>query len=197
MNRALEERFKKWKKDLIPGKPYRRKELENLSTNLSRDLDEFIKGGFLNRPSPGIYFWSEEKWFGKDPVDTQKLLKCFLKSNDFLVVDFNKYNSLGLGTTQLYNKIVVYNHKRHGKFPLGGMEFEFKKVPYVYRKLDKEFLLVDLLNNLKFLGEDVQRIKESVKKRLNDFNFEKVLQLAKKYGKVATKKFLEDLSVPA
>jgi hypothetical protein len=28
-------------------------------------------------------------------------------------------NSVGVGTTQLYDKTVVYNHKRHGNFSLG------------------------------------------------------------------------------
>jgi hypothetical protein len=36
----------------------------------------------------------------------------------FLLTSPNAYNTLGVGTTQLYDKTVVYNHKRHGHFML-------------------------------------------------------------------------------
>ncbi|RYG31935.1 hypothetical protein EON81_21775, partial [bacterium] len=41
------------------------------------------------------------------------------QDNRFLVTSPNAYNTLGVGTTQLYNKKTVYNHKRHGNFTLG------------------------------------------------------------------------------
>ena len=34
-----------------------------------------------------------------------------------------------VGTTQLYDKTVVYNHKRHGSFSLGGRKFDFRVKP--------------------------------------------------------------------
>jgi hypothetical protein len=34
-----------------------------------------------------------------------------------------------VGTTQLYDKTVVYNHKRHGNFSLGGRKFDFRVKP--------------------------------------------------------------------
>ncbi|WP_426032776.1 hypothetical protein [Caulobacter sp. DWP3-1-3b2] len=66
--------------------------------------------------------------------------------------------SLGVGTTQLHNKTVVYNHKRHGKFALGGRTYDFRMKPAVPKKLSREFLLVDLVNNLDQLGEDPRGI---------------------------------------
>jgi hypothetical protein len=48
------------------------------------------------------------------------LVKAFLKTDRFVLTSPNAYNQLGLGTTQLYNKRVVYNQKRHGTFPLGN-----------------------------------------------------------------------------
>lgn len=66
----------------------------------------------------------------------------------------NAYNSLGVGTTQLYNEQVVYNRKRHGKFKLGNRTFCFRVKPYFPKDLSKEFLLVDLVNNISRLAED-------------------------------------------
>ncbi len=53
--------------------------------------------------------------------------RCARKSLDYrqrglLLASPNAYNSLGVGTTQLYDKTVVYNHKRHGEFHAGRPE---------------------------------------------------------------------------
>jgi hypothetical protein len=37
---------------------------------------------------------------------------------------------------------VVYNHKRHGEFSLGGRKFAFRVKPSFPKTLTKEFLLV-------------------------------------------------------
>jgi len=44
----------------------------------------------------------------------------------FLLASPNAYNSLGSARPQLYDKTVVYNHKRHGNFALGGRKFDFR-----------------------------------------------------------------------
>jgi hypothetical protein len=62
---------------------------------------------------------------------------------------------LGLGTTQLYNKRVVYNQKRHGTFPLGNRTVTFERRMNVPRQLSPEFLLVNLVNELGDLAEDI------------------------------------------
>jgi hypothetical protein len=72
---------------------------------------------------------------------------------------------LGVGTTQLYNKRVVYNHKRHGLFDLGGKEFDFRLKHKFPKELSEEFLLVDLLNNLNELAEDREDVLKRVKEK--------------------------------
>lgn len=49
---------------------------------------------------------------------------------------------------QLYNKTLVYNHKRHGVFQLGNWWFDFRMKSRFPKKLTPAFLYVDLLNNL-------------------------------------------------
>ena len=92
--------------------------------------------------------------------------KAKMVSNDFLLTSPNFYNCLGVGTTQLYNKRVVYNHKRHGLFVLGGKEFDFRLKQKFPKELSEEFLLVDLLNNLNELAEDREDVLQSVKEKV-------------------------------
>jgi hypothetical protein len=80
-------------------------------------------------------------------------IEAFLNDRRFLRASPNAYNRLGVGTTQLYDKTVVYDHKRQGIFSLGARMFEFRMKPPFPSKLTHELLLVDLVNNLDRLAE--------------------------------------------
>jgi hypothetical protein len=90
------------------------------------------------------------------------LIKSFLKDDRFLLTSINAYNSLGVGTTQLYNQRTVYNHKRHGDFKLGNKNFSFRVKPHFPKKATPEFLLVDLVNNLDTLAEDQSELLKNI-----------------------------------
>ena len=153
------------KKYLKPGQVYRRADLEQWSKAVDRHLQHMVKEGFLQKMSPGLYYCSKKASFGEVPPDDNQLVRAFLKSNDFLLTSPNLYNSLGVRTTQLYNKRVVYNHKRHGRFTLGGKVFDFRLKHKFPEKLTKEFLFVDLLNNLNDLAEDRQEVLKYAKEK--------------------------------
>ncbi|MDP8212237.1 MAG: hypothetical protein P9X22_02960 [Candidatus Zapsychrus exili] len=156
------------KKHLRSGQVYRRADLEQWSNAIDRHLKKLEKDDVLQKMSRGVYYCYAKASFGNVPPEDEKLVRAFLKSDDFLLTSPNLYNSLGVGTTQLYNKQVVYNHKRHGRFMLGGKSFDFCLKHKFPRVLSKEFLFVDLLNNLNELAEDrddvLQRVKEKVLK---------------------------------
>ncbi|CDM61897.1 MULTISPECIES: hypothetical protein [Rhizobium] len=102
---------------------------------------------------------------------------------------------MGVGATQLYIKTVVYNHKRHGNFTLGGREFEFRKKPAFPKTLTKEFLLVDLVNNLDHLAEDDrEQVLARVKERALQGNRSVLNRAAKEYRMVRTRKFFNGLA---
>ena len=84
----------------------------------------------------------------------EALIGAFLGDDRFLLVSPNAYNGLGVGTTQLYNTPVVYNHKRHGIFELDGRPYDFRLRPSFPKQVSEEFLLVDLLHNAERLAED-------------------------------------------
>ncbi|OYW93226.1 MAG: hypothetical protein B7Z13_07875 [Caulobacterales bacterium 32-67-6] len=117
------------------------------------------------------------------------MVATFLKGGPFLLASPNAYNALEVGTTQLHNKTVVYNHKRHGKFALGGRTYDFRMKPAFPKKLTREFLLVDLVNNLDQLGESAEEVLERVKARLAASDRTRVKKAAQTYGSERAKKF--------
>lgn len=173
------------------GVVYRRAELSIFSNSVDRHLDELVNAGKLNRLAAGLYMRSKKSAFGNVPAGEDSLVETFLKDNRYLVNSYNNYNQLGLGLTQVYNGNIVYNYKRHGEFELGGKKFFFKRIPRFPKKLSKEFLLIDLLNNLKNVAEDEHQVVENFLKDKNKFDMKKVLSVAKMYARPRAKKILD------
>ena len=158
--------LERFKKHLKPGQVYRRSDLEQWSNAVDRHLKQLVEEKALQKLSQGLYYYPMKASFGNVPPEDEKLVSAFLKSDDFLLTTPNLYNSLGVGTTQLYNKRTVYNHKRHGRFTLGGKVFDFHLKHKFSRELSEEFLLVDLLNNLNELAEDREFVLKNVKEKV-------------------------------
>lgn len=182
------------KKHLRPGKVYRRKDLAQWSKAVDRHLQELVADGTLTRLAPGLYVFPKETVFGKAPPEDDKLVGTFLNDDRFLVASPNAYNSLGVGTTQLYDWTVVYNHKRHGDFVLGGRKFDFRMKPSFPRTLSREFLLVDLVNNVDRLAESKKELLERVRESATSYDMPRLQRAARDYGNLRTKKFFSALA---
>jgi hypothetical protein len=178
-------------KQMQKGRVYRRADLMQFSTAIDRHLDALVAEDRLLKVASGLYIRPNESAFGALPPTDEALVKSFLKDHRFLITSFNNYNQLGLGLTQLYNHQVVYNYKRHGEFELGGKKFFFKRLPKFPRQLTKEYLLVDMLNNLKHLAENEEQVVANFLTNKNKFAAKKVLTVAKEYARPKTKKLLE------
>jgi hypothetical protein len=177
------------KRHLRPGRVYRRADLAQWSNAVDRHLKQLVADGTLTKLAGGLYACPRETAFGKAPADDNTLVEAFLKDRRFLLASPNAYNQLRVGTTQLYDRTVVYNHKRHGRFLLGGRTFDFRVKPYFPRTLDKEFLLVDLVNNVDQLAEDRERVLERVKYHMLSYDRRRLERYARNCGTVRTKKF--------
>lgn len=176
------------------GQVYRREALYTFSKAIDRDLAILTDRGVLKKIAAGIYYKPASSRFGALPPDDADLIQCFLRDDIFLVFSWNQYNTLGLGLTQLYNRLVVYNRKRHGTFKLGNKIFDFRRPARGFpNEITPEFLLVDLVNNLDQLAEDKDFIKSQIIRNIQKFNRQKVNQCVKEYGKVATKHFFEEM----
>jgi hypothetical protein len=180
------------KRHLRPGRVYRREELARWSNAVDRHLKQLVNEGTLTKLAGGLYAYPKETVFGKAPAEDDKLVGTFLKDDRFLLASPNAYNSLGVGTTQLYDKTVVYNHKRHGNFSLGGRTFDFRVKPSFPKSLSKEFLLVDLVNNLDRLAENRTEVLARVKERAASYDTPRLGRAARNYGNVRTKKFFSE-----
>lgn len=181
------------KKHLKAGKVYRRAELLKYTTAPDRHLSTLLSEGLLKKMSQGVYYVPRTTAFGVPPPDDKTLVKSFLNDDCFLILSANMYNMLGVGTTQLYNDRVVYNHKRHGLFELGGLKFRFHRKQVFPSALTKEFLLVDLVSNLKTLAEDENAILENLKRKAAEFDSNKMRKALNRYGSNKAKKIFEPL----
>lgn len=182
--------LEKLRKYLKSGQVYRRSDLTQWSKALDRHLKQLTEDGTLQKLSQGLYYYPLKASFGNIPPEDKKLVCAFLKSEDFLLVSPNLYNTLGVGTTQLYNKSVVYNRKRHGAFILGGKVFEFRLKKTFPKRLSKQFLLVDILNNLDELAEDRESVLQNAKKKILKDSGSQMKRIVKMYASQRTKKML-------
>ena len=184
--------LERFKKHLKRGQVYRRTDLKPWSKAVDRQLKQLVVNGVLQKMSQGLYYCPAKVSFGEVPPKDEELVRAFLKSDDFLMTSPNLYNSLGVGTTQLYNKRVVYNHKRHGKLVLGGKVFDFRLKHKFPRQVTKEFLFVDLLNNLKELAEDRQAVLECVKEKMLAIHSQRMKRAVNSYAGERAKKIFNN-----
>jgi len=180
-----------FKKQLKQGSVYRRSELTAFSNGVDRHVQELVNEGTLKKLAPGLYYYPHVSVFGEVPPDEESLVRSFLKDDEFLITSPNDYNSLGIGTSQLYNKKIVYNHKRHGEFKLGGKMFFFHAKHRFPKKITTEFLLVDLVNNIDMLAEDPDTILKNVSIKVRSMDSKKLLKAVNEFGSVKTKRFFK------
>jgi hypothetical protein len=181
------------KKHLRPGRVYRREALAQFCPSVDRQLKKLTDEGTLHKLRNGLYFAPRKYEFGEAPAEERELVRAFLKTDRFVVASPNLYNQLGVGTTQLYDKRVVYNQKRHGTFPLGSGTMTFKRQLNVPKRLTQEFLLVNLVNELDELAEDREAVLARVSERAKEMDRGELLHAARLYGKTGTRKLFNNL----
>ena len=180
------------KSHLRPGRSYRRADLALFSKSVDRHLGELVREGALKKLRSGIYYCPKKSVFGDVPADDHELVRTFLKDSRFLLTSPNTYNALELGTTQLYNKRIVYNHKRHGEFVLGGRIYSFRlKHHFPLHTVTVEFLLVDLVNNLDELAEDREALLVRVREKAVSMENARLKRAVREFANTFTRKFFD------
>ncbi|UVT16302.1 MAG: hypothetical protein H8K04_01680 [Nitrospira sp.] len=181
------------KKHLRAGKTYRRAELAQWSKSLDRHLKFLVDEGSLKKLRTSLYYCPKQSVFGEVPASDHDLVRTFLKDDRFLLTSPNTYNVLGLGTTQLYNRRVVYNHKRHGEFELGGQTYDFRRKHHFPKKnVTEEFLLVDMMNNLNELAEDQGELRARTREKAQSMNPVRLKRAVLQFAGASTKKFFSE-----
>lgn len=183
----------KLRESLEEGKVYRRADLLHLSAAVDRHLAMLVKEGSLKKLNQGLYLCPKKTVFGDAPASHEELARSFLKDDHFVVYSPSDFNSLGFGTTQLYNKTVVFNRKRSGEFTLGGHKLFFQQWREAPKRASKEFLLVEMFNRLHELAEDRKSVMTKVKEKLPEFNRSKLQFALRHYGHTSTQRKLNEL----
>jgi hypothetical protein len=178
---------------LEPGRVYRRQELGAYSPSVDRQLQRLVRSGQLKKASYGIYYCPQHSRFGEILPEDKDIIRAFLKTDRFLAFSPNQINGLQLGSTQLWNTIRVYNHKRHGIFTIAGKTFDFRHRPEFPHALSAEFLFVEFLNERPHLPEEVPLRPERLKSKLQELDQELVTEIAQRFGKSYTKKIVAEL----
>jgi hypothetical protein len=176
--------------EIKAGCVYRREDFAHLSNAVDRHLRELVATGRLAKLAQGLYHAPKLSSLGLLPPSDAQVVGGFLRDKDFLVFSPSAYNTVGLGTTQLYNTTWVYNHKRHGIFQLGRRQFDFRMKPRFPKKLTPEFLYVDLLNNLEELAEDRDAVLRQARSKLPSFDPARLQRAISGFGSAATRKHL-------
>jgi hypothetical protein len=183
----------------LVGKVFRRKDLADQLPSVDRELALAVKAGTVRKAAQGLYYVPRRTPFGDVPPSEEALVEKFLDDNHFLMFNPSCYNALGLGTTQLYSKTIVYNHKRHGQFTLAGLEFDFRdKLRFPSRKqVNREYLLVDMLNNLTDLAEDPETVLSNVRRKVDTFDAGRLEKMLADYGSAWTRRVFQQLKLAA
>lgn len=183
----------RWKK--LAGKVFRRKDLAHQLPTVDRELGLAVKAGIVHKAARGLYYVPRKTPFGDAPPSEEALVEKFLDDKHFLMFNPSCYNALSLGTTQIYSKTVVYNHKRHGKFALAGFEFDFRdKLRFTSRKqVNREYLLVDMMNNLSDLAEYPETVLSNVRRKLDTFDAGRLEKMLADYGSARTRRVFRQM----
>ena len=178
------------KRRLRPGRVYRRADLARWSNAVDRHLSQLVAEGSLEKVSGGLYMVPRKTRFGAAPAAPEALVEAFLGDDRFLLVPPNAYNTLKVGTTQLYNAPVVYNHKRHGRIELDGRPFDFRRRMTFPKALSEEFLLVDVLHNVDRLAEDGDVVRARALERAQNLNPRRLKKAVREYDSARVRKLL-------
>jgi len=185
------------KKQLRSGRVYRRSDLAHWSNAVDRHMRLLVDGGDLVKIAGGLYMKPKRTRYGQVSAKPEEVVRAFLGDDQFLMFSPNTYNSLGVGTSQLYNETYVYNHKRHGRFKLAGKSYYFRHDRSFPKKLSESFLFVDLVNNLRRLPEDKDEVLRRVAARVRELEPRSFRHALEAYGTVGTQKYFNKMSKAA
>lgn len=172
-----------------PGQVLRTEDLRQWSANPSRLGKRLVKEGRLEQLKQGLYVAPKSSKFGKVPPDSAMLLSTFLKHTSYLETGPKAWNALGLGSTSLFTRTLVYNTKRSGRFDLAGKVFDLRRVPFPEAP-KPEWFVVDLMEHHKEAGVSLETLGERLGAKLKAGKFDPggLKAMAEEFGTKRTQK---------
>jgi hypothetical protein len=110
-----------------------------------------VAQGRLKPLAQGLYAAPRPTRFGEAPPKAEAILDALLDHTPFVLTGPEYWNALGLGSTALFPKQLVYNTKRSGEFDLGGRRFILRRVAFP-AQVTREWYAVDLVEHRDTVG---------------------------------------------
>lgn len=176
-----------------PGRVYRTGDLRKWTQNPTRMAKRLVQQGELSQLAQGLYAAPRRTRFGDAPPTTEAILDAFLDHTRFVCTGPERWNMLGLGSTALFPKQLVYNTKRSGEFEIGGRSFVLRRVKYPAR-VTEEWYVVDLIENRDTVGLDTGELMDRLQGALRSrrFDADRLRRTAEEYGTHVTRRIVDE-----
>jgi len=176
---------------LQEGRVYRTEDFREVDSNPTRLVKRMVARGRLMPLRHGLYYAPRESSFGPVPPREDELLRAFFRGKPYLRTGPSIWNALGLGTTMVEARPLVYNTTRSGTVELAGRLFELRRAGFP-RWATPEFFVVDLLENRGRAGLDQDRAHHALVEalRAGRFSGDALEDMAARFGTHATHAFL-------
>lgn len=169
--------------DLVPGKVYRTRDLGLWTANPTRLARQLVRKGVLEQLAHGLFVHPRRSRFGAVPPSDSEVLEAFLDGAPFVLTGSDRWNALGLGTTAVFARPLVYNTKRSGEFVLGGRRYLLRRVRFPERP-SAEWFVIDLLEHAEMAGVSRRDLEGGLVTALvqGRFNASRLRANAREYG---------------
>lgn len=172
------------KPPLEPGRVYRTRDLMPWSRNPSRLARRLVREGQLRELNQGLFFRPNQSRFGAVPPSDDELMRGFLgEDSDFVFTGPDRWNTLGLGTTEVFAAPLVYNTKRSGPFRFGNRRFNLRRVAFPSDP-PAEWYVVDLFEHAEQAGASRTDLARALRTRVaaGAFDSQRLMEMASRFG---------------
>lgn len=175
-----------------PGRVYRTREFRQWSANPPRFAQRLVRAGQLVQLSHGLFVAPRPSRFGVVPPTDEALMRALLDGGPFAFTGPDRWNALGLGTTAVFARPLVYNTKRSGLFDLGGRKFLLRRVAFP-EVPSPEWFVVDLFENADQAGSSLEDLTAALRTalRAGRFDREHLVDVARRFGSRRTQQLVQ------
>lgn len=162
---------------------YRTRELARWGANPPRLAQRLVRDGQLVQLAHGLFAAPKRSRFGEVPPTDEALMRAFLDGGPFVFTGPERWNALGLGTTAVFARPLVYNKKRSGLFNLGGRKFLLRRVAFP-EVPQPEWFIIDLFENAEKAAASRDELVTSLTAALRTGKFDRarLLDMSRRYG---------------
>jgi len=118
-------------------------------------------------------------------------MRGFLEDGPFVFTGPERWNALGLGTTTVFAKALVYNTKRSGLFDFDGRQFLLRRVAFP-ESPPPEWFVIDLFENAAQAAAAPEDLAVALDGAVQAGRFgrEQLLVMSRRYGSRRTHKLV-------